>query len=309
MVKKHIKHVKQKNDIGGKVFKTVNTAFLLFLCAVTIYPLFYIIVYSLNEGLDSMKGGLYLWPRVFTWFNYQYVFGNGVIKHSYLVTIARAVLGTLFGLLVTGLTAYGFSLKQLPYRKGLMLIALIPMLFSGGIIPYYIQLSRLHLVDTFWVYVIPCMFSVWNMFVMMKFFMGLPEELRESAYIDGAGDLRIFLKIILPLSKPVIAAIGLFIAVWQWNDWYSGAFYVSKASLLPLQTYLQRLFNANSLSMLTQNSQIVAEAAAHESQTATMTITSVKMAAVVIGTLPILCVYPFIQKYFVKGMLIGSVKG
>ena len=147
------------------------------------------------------------------------------------------------------------------------------------------------------------------MFVMMKFFMGLPEEMRESAHIDGAGEVRIFVQIIIPLSKPVIAAIGLFIAVWHWNDWYSGSFYVSNANLLPLQTYLQRLFNANSLSMLTQNSQIVAEAAAHESQTATMTITSVKMAAVVIGTLPILCVYPFIQKYFVKGMLIGSVKG
>ena len=126
--------------------------------------------------------------------------------------------------------------------------------------------------------------------------------------MDGAGELRILLKIILPLSKPVIAAIGLFVAVYHWNEWYSGAFYVSSPNLLPVQTYLQRMFEADNLGLITSNSSIVAEAAIRESQTSQMTVTSVKMAAVVIGTLPILCVYPFVQKHFVKGMLIGSVK-
>ena len=190
-----------------------------------------------------------------------------------------------------------------------MVIILIPMLFSGGLIPYYIQLSNLKLVDTFWVYVIPNMFSIWNMFVMMKAFMGIPVSLRESAILDGAGELTILLRIVLPLSKATLAAIGLFIAVFHWNDWYSGAFYVSSLKLMPIQTYLQRLFSADSMSMLSSNSDIVAEAAFRESQTATMTITSVKMAAVIIGTLPILCVYPFVQKHFVKGVLTGSVKG
>lgn len=297
-----------RRSFGERCFRTVNTVFLFCLCLITIYPLYYIIVYSFNEGVDSLKGGLYLWPRIFTAFNYEYVLGNGSLQKAYLITIGRTVLGTLLGLIVTGITAYGFSFKDLPYRKKLMLVVLIPMLFNGGLIPYYIQLSNLKLVDTFWVYVIPGMFNIWNMFVMMKFFSEIPVSLREAAVMDGAGEVRILLKVILPLSKPVLAAIGLFVAVYHWNDWYSGAFYVSSSGLLPVQTYLQRLFEADNLGLITTNSAIVAEAAARESQTSQMTVTSVKMAAVVIGTLPILCVYPFVQKHFVKGMLIGSVK-
>ncbi len=303
---------KQKSKIrmsaGEKIFQVVNTVFLIFLSLITLYPLYYIIIYSLNEGLDSMKGGLYFWPRVFTLFNYQYVLGNGVIQHAYLITIGRTVLGTVSGLLITGITAYGFSFKELPYRKKLLMIVLIPMLFNGGLIPYYIQLSKLKLVDTFWVYVIPSMFNIWNMFVMMKFFNDIPISLREAAIMDGAGELTILVRVIIPLSKPMLAAIGLFVAVYHWDDWYSGAFYVNSTNLLPVQTYLQRLFEANNLSMITSNNAMVAEAAVRASQTSQMTVTSVKMAAVIIGTLPILCVYPFVQKYFVKGMLIGSVK-
>ncbi|QHQ63867.1 ABC transporter permease subunit [Anaerocolumna sedimenticola] len=302
------KRNKIKRGFGEKSFRRVNTVFLFCLCLITIYPLYYIIVYSFNEGVDSLKGGLYFWPRIFTAFNYEYVLGNGSLQKAYLITIGRTVLGTLLGLIVTGITAYGFSFKDLPYRKKLMLVVLIPMLFNGGLIPYYIQLSNLKLVDTFWVYVIPGMFNIWNMFVMMKFFSEIPISLREAAVMDGAGEVRILLKVILPLSKPVLAAIGLFVAVYHWNDWYSGAFYVSSSKLLPVQTYLQRLFEADNLGLITTNSTIVAEAAARESQTSQMTVTSVKMAAVVIGTLPILCVYPFVQKHFVKGMLIGSVK-
>ncbi len=303
-----MKNNKIKANLGEKLFRVFNTVFLTFLSLVTLYPLYYIIVYSLNEGVDSMKGGLYLWPRVFTLFNYEYVLGNGVIQHAYLITILRTVLGTLLGLIVTGITAYGMSFKELPHRKKLMMIILIPMLFNGGIIPYYIQLSKLQLVDTIWVYIIPSMFNIWNMFVMMKFFSDIPVSLREAAVMDGAGEIKILLKVIIPLSKPVLAAIGLFVAVYHWNDWYSGAFFVNSTRLLPVQTYLQRLFEADSLNMITSNNAIVAEAAARASQTSKMTVTSIKMAAVIIGTLPILCVYPFVQKHFVKGMLIGSVK-
>ncbi|MGB4657640.1 MAG: carbohydrate ABC transporter permease [Mobilitalea sp.] len=305
---KNVKKTKMKISVGEKIFNILNTVFLILLSLVTIYPLYYIVIYSLNEGIDSMKGGLYLLPRIITTFNYEYVLGNGAIQHAYLVTLGRTVLGTILGLAVTGITAYGFSFKELPYRKKLMLAVLIPMLFSGGLIPYYIQLTKLHLVDSFWVYIIPSMFNIWNMFVMMKFFAEIPISLREAAVVDGAGEMKILMKIILPLSKPVLAAIGLFVAVYHWNDWYSGAFYVNSTVLLPVQTYLQRLFEADNLGLITKNSAIVAEAAARASQTSQMTVTSVKMAAVVIGTLPILCVYPFVQKYFVKGMLIGSVK-
>ena len=306
---KYVKKRKMKKGLPEKTFIAANTVFLILLCLLTVYPILYIVAYSLNEGMDSLKGGLLLWPRKFTWFNYEYVLGNGIVQRAYLITIGRTVLGTAISLVVTGITAYGYSFRNLPYRKFLMAVALIPMLFNGGLIPYYIQLSRLHLIDTFWVFVIPGAFNIWNMFVMMKFFMGIPESLRESALIDGAGEVNIFLKIIIPLSKPVLAAIGLFVAVGHWNDWYSGAFYINTNQLMPLQTYLQKLFSSDSLSMLAGNNQVVAEAAIRQSQTSTMTIMSVKMAAVMIGTLPILCIYPFLQKHFVKGMLVGSVKG
>ncbi len=308
MKRKH-KTVKMKHSLGERIFNACNTAFMLLLCLVTLYPLYYIAIYSLNEGVDSMRGGLYLFPRVFTLFNYEYVLNNGVIARSYLITIARTALGTFLGITVTGLTAYGMSFRNLPGRKVLMTVVIIPMLFSGGLIPYYIQLAQLRLVNTFWVYVIPGMFSIWNMFVMMKAFMGMPESLRESAILDGAGELTILFRIVLPLSKATLAAIALFTAVGHWNDWYSGAFYVNSTDLMPIQTYLQRLFSKSSLSMMSRNSSIVAEAAFRESQTSKMTVTSVKMAAVVVGTLPILCVYPFVQKHFVKGVLTGSVKG
>ena len=297
-----------KKSLGEKIFTIVNTVFLLCLCIVTIYPLYYVIVYSLNEGLDSLKGGLYLWPRELTLFNYEFVLGNGVVQNAYKITIGRTVVGTILGLIVTTVTAYGLSFKELPYRKQIMYIVLIPMLFNGGIIPYYIQLANLKLIDTFWVYVIPSMFNIWNMFVIMRFFSDIPTSLREAAVVDGASEMKIFMKVILPLSKPVLAAIGLFVAVYHWNDWYSGAFFINSTKLITVQTYLQRIFEANSMSLITSNSAIIAEAAVRESQTSQMTVTSVKMAAVVIGTLPILCVYPFVQKHFVKGMLIGSVK-
>ena len=158
VVGKKVNH-KIRKSTGDMIFDAVNTIFLLALSLIMIYPMYYIIVYSFNEGLDAMKGGLYLWPRVFTTFNYEYVFSNGVIKNAYVITILRTLIGTLTGLLVTGITAYGMSLKTLPYRKGLLIICLVPMLFNGGLIPYYIQLSRLHLLDSFWVYIIPEMFT------------------------------------------------------------------------------------------------------------------------------------------------------
>ena len=302
----------KKNKItsinGERTFRIANTIFLSLISIISIYPLYYIVINSLNEGVDSLKGGIYLWTRAFTMFNYEYVLGNGVIQHAYLVTVGRTILGTILGLIVTGITAYGFSFKELPYRKNLMMLVLIPMLFNGGLIPYYIQLAQLKLVDTFWVFIIPSMFNIWNMFVMMKFFSQIPLSLREAALMDGAGEMKILMSVILPLSKPVLAAIGLFVAVYHWNDWYTGAFFVNSSHLLPVQTYLQRLFEADSLGMITSNNAIIAEAATRGSQTSQMTVTSVKMAAVIIGTLPILCIYPFVQKHFVKGMLIGSVK-
>jgi putative aldouronate transport system permease protein len=263
---------------------------------------------SLNDGADAAKGGVYLWPRQFTWINYEIVLGNEVIRHSYLITIARTIVGTFLGLLVTLAAAFGLSYRMLPLRKAILTYVLITMLFNGGLVPYYIQLYNLGLVNTFWVYIIPNMFSVWNMFVMLKFIQGIPDAVVESAELDGANPVRILFQIIVPLSKPMLAALGLFTAVFHWNDWFAGAFYVTDQSLIPVQTFLQQMLNASDLSVIF-GSNTNQEALARGAQAKNVTLMSIKMAVVMVSALPILCVYPFLQKYFVKGVLIGSVKG
>lgn len=297
-----------KMSSGEKFFQAFNTFLLTLLGISTLYPMIYILVVSLNEGQDAMKGGLFLLPRVFTLFNYQFVLSNGLMQNAYMITIGRTVVGTILGIALTAFVAYGLSFRNLPYRKFILFLMLIPMLFNGGLVPYYLQLNNLGLINTFWVYVIPGLFNIWNMFVMRRFFMDIPESLRESAIIDGANEIIVLFKIIFPLSLPMLAALSLFTAVGHWNDWFSGAFYVDDNKLIPVQTYLQRLLSADSLSMIFGNNKMVGEAAFRQSQVSKMSVTSIKMAAVMIGTLPILCLYPFLQKYFVKGVLIGSIK-
>ncbi|TCN01108.1 putative aldouronate transport system permease protein [Paenibacillus sp. BK033] len=280
---------------------------LLLMCVSIIYPFVYMLAISLNTGADAAKGGVYLWPRSFTWINYEIVLGNQVIRHAYLITIARTVIGTIGGLAITLAAAYGLSYKRLPFRNGILTYILLTMLFSGGLIPFYIQLFKLGLTNTFWVFIIPGLFSAWNMFVMQKFIHGIPEALFESAELDGAGPVRILIQIIVPLSKPMLAALGLFTAVGHWNDWFSGAFYVTSQNLIPVQTFLQQLLTAQDLSAImssNQNQEVLARSSMDN-----ITLMSVKMATVMISALPILAIYPFLQKYFAKGVLIGSVKG
>lgn len=291
-----------------KLGQIVIICLLALLCLSVIYPFLYMMAVSLNEGADAAKGGVYLWPRAFTWINYEIVLGNSVIRHAYLITILRTVVGTITGMLVTLIAAFGLSYRLLPMRKYLLGYVLVTMLFNGGLVPFYIQLHNLGLVNTFWVFIIPGMFSAWNMFVMLKFIQGIPEALIESAELDGASPVRILFQLIVPLSKPMLAALGLFTAVGHWNDWFAGAFYVTDQSLIPVQTFLQQLLSASDLStVLGSNSN--QEALARGAQMQNITLMSIKMAVVMVSAIPILCVYPFLQKYFVKGVLIGSVKG
>jgi len=206
---------------------------------------------------------------------------------------------------VTGLAAYALTFRFMPGKRFLSVYVLIPMLFTGGIVPYFLVLKDTGLLNSIWVYIIPTAFSTYNMFVMRSFFMGIPESLREAAEIDGANPVRTLISIIIPNSSAMIAAIGLFIAVWHWNDWFSGAFYVSNLKLIPVQTLLQQLLQASDLSLITGAN---AESAFRSSQQTQVSLMSIKMTTVMVGTLPILLVYPFLQKYFVKGVLIGSVK-
>jgi len=297
-----------KRSASEKVSDFLIVLFLVLLCFSILYPFLYMMAVSLNEGSDAAKGGVYLLPRKFTLYNYQVVLGNSVIQKAYWITIARTLIGTVVGLLITLLAAFGLSYRALPLRRALLGYVLITMLFNGGLIPFYIQLYDLSLVNTFWVYIIPSAFSAWNMFVMTKFIQGIPEALIESAEIDGAHPFRVLWSIILPLSKPMLAALGLFTGVYHWNDWFAGVFYVSDQNLIPVQTFLQQLLSAKNVStVLGANTNY--EAMARSSNLANVTLMSIKMAAVMVSAIPILCVYPFLQRYFVKGVLIGSVKG
>lgn len=278
-------------------------------CITVIYPFWYMLILSFNEGTDAMKGGIYLIPRKFTLFNYRMVLANPIVKNAYFVTIARTVLGTLGSLIVTALAAYALAGENLPGKKIFLYFILVPFVFSGGLIPFYLTLNDLHLIDSFWVYVIPQLFNIWNMFVMKQFFIELPPSLTEAAIIDGAGELTVLAKVVFPLSLPMFASLGLFTAVGQWNSWFDGAYYVNSENLIPLQTYLKKLLDSMQITM--QNNTVSSNMSASilQDEMASVTTNSVRFASIMVATFPIMLLYPFLQKYFVKGVRIGAVKG
>jgi putative aldouronate transport system permease protein len=232
------------------------------------------------------------------------VFQDGSITKAYLITIARTVIGTFSSLVVTTLAAFALKQKDLPGNKIITILITFTMLFDGGMIPKYIQYKNLHLLNSFWVYVVPGLVSVTYLLMVRTFFEGIPDSLEESAKLDGCGFFGIYTRIMLPLSKPVLAVVGLYTAVNHWNDWFSGAFYMSDTSKWPVQTVLQQMLTK------AMNSQEVTNVAQALAQNVSNTTSdSLKMAAVVITTVPILCVYPFVQKYFAQGAMIGAVKG
>lgn len=277
-----------------------------FLC---VYPFWYILILSLNEGRDAGMGGIYWLPRVFTLDNYRVMLSDITILNAFWITVQRTIIGTAGSLLITSFVAFSLSRRELPGRQKLLFVFLIVMLFSGGLIPYYIQLMNLHLINSFWVYVIPSLFSVWNMFVMKTSFQNtIPESVVESVKLDGGGYLRIYFHIVLPFSMPLFAALGLFTAVGQWNDWFTGAFFVNDIQLQPLPTYLQRMLSTIEASQVISSSQMTTMNQTRLYNPDAITPKSVRMATIMITVLPILVVYPFVQRFFVKGVLIGSVK-
>jgi putative aldouronate transport system permease protein len=271
-------------------------------CAVvlftTLYPFYYILIISLNDGIDASLGGIYWWPRTFTLDNFTQFFNDPKWVMGLGVAILRTVIGTLFGIFFTSIVAYGLSFKDLAYRRTYMIIIIISMYFSGGIIPYYTILKALHLVNTFGVYVVPGALNVFFLLVGISFFQDIPPSLRESAVLDGASEMRVFRKIILPISSPFIATLVLFIAVGHWNNWYDSAFFIRDKSLRTLSYLMMEV--VNSAQVPTQ--------AANAGATVRTTPLSIQTAAMVVSVLPIVCTYPFLQKYFVKGLMIGSVK-
>jgi putative aldouronate transport system permease protein len=287
---------------GELLFDALNVALMLLICFITIYPIWYTLVHSFNDGLDAQLGGIYWWPRKFSLDSYRAVFANAGIVRAFGITVARTALGTVSSVLFTAMAAYGLSKNRLVGRKYYMLMGTITMFFSGGLIPYFLLIRNIGLLNKFAVYIIPALFNFFNVIIFQAFFRELPAALEESARIDGAHDMKIFLRIILPLSLPVLATIGLFTGVYHWNDYFTGVIFINNVNLQPIQTYLYKVVAETSSNMMLANAPVGVS-------TRTATSQSLRLATMVVTTFPIVCVYPFLQKYFVKGMLIGSVKG
>lgn len=290
---------------GQRIFAVVNYGLLLLLSFSIVFPFWRILMLSFNDGIDSLRGGIYFWPRIATWNNYEVIFARSEILDAYRITIIRTVVGTILSLFLTAVMAYGLSKRHLRGRQIVNVMILFTMFFSGGLIPSYLLLKDLHLLNTVWVYIVPSLYQAWNIILFRTFFQQLPPSLEESAKLDGANDLTVFFRIVVPLSLPIFATISLFIAVGHWNDWFSGTVYVQDPHLVPLQTLLMKIIREN------DSTQLIAGSLSNVSQNSVKTVTSysVKMATLVVTILPIVCLYPFLQRYFVKGVLVGSVKG
>lgn len=274
---------------------------MAFVSIITLYPFVYILFYSLSTP-GKVGVGLLLFPRGFTLASYFMLFtGTEGIGKAMLVSIARSTLGPALALLVNSMGAYALSRNRLPGRKGFLVYVTLTMYFSSGMIPTYILLQRLHIAGTFWVYILPAIFSTYNMILIKTYMEGVPGSLEESALIDGANDYLILFRVLLPVCKPVLAAILLFDCVGQWNAYSDTMIYNSmKPNLYTLQYVLMTFVETRASSL---------EEAQQKAQTQVFSPVTVKMALTVVTTVPVLCVYPMLQKYFAKGILIGAIKG
>ncbi|MDE7201497.1 MAG: carbohydrate ABC transporter permease [Lachnospiraceae bacterium] len=292
---------KIKTSAWDKVFVVCNTLFMIAFVVVTLYPVLNTLAISFNDGTDALRGGIYLWPRKWTLKNYITVLEKQNLITGAYITVARTVVGTLLALVANAILAFIVSRKDFLFKQELSLFWVITMYVNGGMIPTFLLYKSLGLTNSFWVYVIPGMFSAFNMLVIRTYMTGIPDSLEESAQLDGAGYTTIFIKIISPLCKPVYATVALFVAVGQWNSWFDAMLYNRMSSnLTTLQYELMKLLSSVS------NTGTSAEAM--KNAAGTVTPTSVRAAATILTMLPIICLYPFLQRYFVTGLTIGGVK-
>lgn len=291
-----------KRSFGEKAFDVFLYVFLALLALIFIYPFWTVIAMSFNSASDTMRGGIILWPREFSLNNYQAVFKDDAVYKAYMITISRTVIGTITYLLCTSSFSYALSKKYLLGRKFYLNLCIITMFFSGGMIPGVLNIYNLHLNENYLVYIIPGLYSVYAMLIFKSFYRSLPVSLEESAKIDGANDLQVFFRIVLPNSTAVLATMGLQNAVSQWNAWFDAYLYMTNSpDLWPMQLLLQRVIaSATNLDAAIANNPSLT--------VGSISSYSVQLATIVVTIGPIILIYPFFQKYFVKGMMLGAVK-
>ena len=293
----------QARSTGEKVFEVFNVVFMCLLGFITLYPFWYVFVASFNQGNDYLRGGVYFWPRTFTLENYRIALEDTRIYRSLLISVARTGIGTVLSIVLTALISYAVIVDKVPGRTAFTFFFYFTTLIGGGMIPYYMLLRALGLTRSFWLYVIPGLYSFFNFVLMRTYFKTIPLEMAESAQMDGAGYGTVLFRIYFPLALPVIATIALFVGVGHWNDWFTGAYYQNREDLYPAATVLQRIFQEAVTNVSAR------ELRPRDEEMRTWTPLALQMAFVMLLTMPIVFVYPFLQKYYVRGVMIGGVKG
>lgn len=293
----------RKESLGRKVFVILNYVFCVLIALICVIPMLHILALSFSDEVAVQTGAVSLLPVNFTTASYQYVSAKPEFFRAFAISLERVVLGVSIGMCMTILAAYPLSMRQNRFRARQFYVwyFMVMMMVGGGLIPTYLVISKLKLVDTIWALVLPCAVNVFNIILLQNYFKSLPDEISESAFVDGAGHFTTLVKIILPLSKPVLATLVLFTTVQHWNAWFDGLIYMNKPINYPLQSYLQTIVTELDMEMM-QNMEIE-DIMQHVSQKGS------KSAQIFLAMLPILCVYPFLQKYFTGGIVMGSVKG
>ncbi len=294
-----------RRTTGEKVFNVFNIIFMVLLCIITVYPYLNQLAISLNEGMDTMMGGITIFPRKFTLENYKSVLTNSQFLHAAFISVAKVVLHTLLSLAVTFCAAYALTRRGLPARKKFTFFLMIPAYITPGVIPIYILYRYLGLIDSFWVYVLPGAFVFYNMVIIRSFLQDIPYSIDESAMIDGANELQIMWKITLPLSLPVLATVTLWLAVASWNEYNSTLMYITDNNLYTLQYLMMQIVKESEL----VQQMAIESAMGNVDASVAPTPDSIKAASLMVTTIPIIMIYPFLQKYFVKGITVGAVKG
>ncbi|MGN1073863.1 MAG: carbohydrate ABC transporter permease [Eubacteriales bacterium] len=282
-----------------KIFEICIYTFIAFLIVIMAYPFIFVISASISDSTAIARGEVWLYPVGFSTAAYKTVFANNDVWNAYGNTIWYVLVGTTYQLLMTSLLAYPLSQKHFSGRNVVMMFVTFTMFFGGGIVPGYLLVKALGLINSRWAIIIPSAISTYNLIIMRTFFQNIPDGMHEAATIDGAGEFRIFLRIYIPLSLPMLATITLFVAVGIWNSWFSAMLYLNKEKLWPLQMVLRKIliqFDANDM-------------LAQQEQGREAVSLSIRYALIVVAILPIMCVYPFLQKYFVQGVMIGAIKG
>ncbi|MEK5029262.1 MULTISPECIES: carbohydrate ABC transporter permease [Paenibacillus] len=288
-----------KEDLDSRIFDAINITLLVLVTVVILVPLWNVIISSLSSGRALAEGGFIFWSKEFSLENYRAVFRDSSIWQSFFISVSKTLIGVITHVFFCAMVGYALSKKYLRGRKLYVAMGVITMFFSGGMIPTYLLIKSLGMLDSFWVYIIPALFSYYDVVILMNFFRNVPDSLEESAKIDGAGDWRVFLKIFIPLSMPAMATIALFNGVGQWNDFMTTKLYITDQNLYPLQMKLYEII----VQSQTQSMQNIGGSAVIETTTK-----GVQLATIVITTLPIVVMYPLLQRYFISGMMMGAVK-